>query len=145
MTVFVDASAIVAVMTNEVGRAPRMWEAMRSSPDLATNGLALWEASAAILRKMREESPNVSMDDVLAHLDAFCEDRGIVRCEPHADDWRLAALAFERYGARSGSRARLNMADCFHYAVARRLGAAILFTSPDEFHHTDLQIALPAS
>ncbi len=142
MTVFVDASAIAAVMTNEVGRAPRMWGAMTSNPELTTSGLALWEASSAVFRKIRNVSPDIAMDDVLAHIDAFCDDRGITKPEPHADDWRLAARTFERYGQRSGSKASLNMADCFHYAVSRRLGASILFTSPDEFHHTDLPCAL---
>ena len=56
---------------------------------------------------------------------------------------RLAADAFVRYGKGRGHRAQLNFADCLSYAVARHLGAPLLFKGED-FLHTDIESALPA-
>lgn len=55
----------------------------------------------------------------------------------------LAAEAAERYGRGSGHRARLNFGDCLSYAVAKHLGAPLLYKG-DNFIHTDIESALPA-
>jgi ribonuclease VapC len=53
----------------------------------------------------------------------------------------LAADAYQRYGRGSGSRANLNFGDCLSYAVARHLGAPLLYKG-DDFIHTDIESAL---
>jgi ribonuclease VapC len=55
----------------------------------------------------------------------------------------LAADAAERYGRGSGHPARLNFGDCLSYAVAKHLGAPLLYKG-DDFTHTDIESALPA-
>ena len=42
-----------------------------------------------------------------------------------------------RYGRGGGSRARLNLGDCFSYALARTTGEPLLFKGGD-FAHTDV-------
>ena len=56
---------------------------------------------------------------------------------------KIAADAAEQYGRGSGHRARLNFGDCLSYAVAKRLGAPLLYKG-DDFIHTDIESALPA-
>ena len=58
-----------------------------------------------------------------------------------ADD--LSGTALEAYLAfgRGYHRARLNLADCFAYALAKRLAAPLLFKG-DNFAQTDIQPAL---
>ncbi len=53
----------------------------------------------------------------------------------------LAAEAFRRYGRGSGHPARLNFGDCFSYALARSLDAALLYKG-DDFVHTDIRSAV---
>jgi ribonuclease VapC len=52
---------------------------------------------------------------------------------------RLARLAYQQFGRGSGHPARLNMGDCFAYAVARDLGEPLLFKGRD-FALTDIEL-----
>jgi len=47
------------------------------------------------------------------------------------------AEAFVRYGKGSKSRARLNLGDCFSYAMAKKAGVPLLYKGSD-FSFTDL-------
>ena len=64
---------------------------------------------------------------------------------PHLDSSvsKLAADAFFHYGKGRGHPARLNLADCLSYAVAKHLNAPLLYKG-DDFIHTDIESALPA-
>jgi ribonuclease VapC len=53
----------------------------------------------------------------------------------------IAADAAERYGRGSGHPAGLNFGDCLSYAVAKHLGAPLLYKGGD-FRHTDIESAL---
>jgi ribonuclease VapC len=50
---------------------------------------------------------------------------------------RAAADAFDRYGKGIDSKARLNLADCAAYALARTMNAPLLFKGGD-FANTDV-------
>ena len=50
---------------------------------------------------------------------------------------RAAAAAFDRYGKGINSKARLNLADCAAYALAKTTNAPLLFKG-DDFAHTDV-------
>jgi len=50
---------------------------------------------------------------------------------------RVARDAYARYGKGSGSQARLNLGDCFSYALAKVTGEPLLFKGED-FRHTDV-------
>jgi ribonuclease VapC len=52
----------------------------------------------------------------------------------------LAADAFMRYGKGRSHPAQLNFADCLCYALAKNLGAPLLYKG-DDFIHTDVQSA----
>lgn len=54
---------------------------------------------------------------------------------------RLAAAAFDLYGKGIHSTARLNLADCAAYALAKSVNAPLLFKG-DDFAQTDLQSCL---
>jgi ribonuclease VapC len=55
----------------------------------------------------------------------------------------VAADASDRFGKGTGHPARLNFGDCLSYAVARHLGAPLLYKGAG-FIHTDIESALPA-
>ncbi len=50
----------------------------------------------------------------------------------------LARAAYQRFGRGSGHPARLNMGDCFSYALARDLGEPLLYKGND-FALTDIE------
>jgi len=52
-----------------------------------------------------------------------------------------AAGAFDRYGKGIHSKARLNLADCAAYALAKTMNAPLLFKGGD-FVHTDVDVCL---
>ena len=52
---------------------------------------------------------------------------------------RIARVAYQQFGRGSGHPARLNMGDCFAYALARDLGEPLLFKGGD-FALTDIEI-----
>ncbi len=52
---------------------------------------------------------------------------------------RLARTAYQRFGRGSGHPARLNLGDCFAYALARDLGEPLLFKGED-FALTDIEV-----
>ena len=49
----------------------------------------------------------------------------------------LALGAFDRFGKGSGHPARLNLGDCFAYAMAKQHGVPLLYKG-DDFSQTDL-------
>ena len=53
----------------------------------------------------------------------------------------IARDARNEYGRGSGSPAKLNMGDCFAYALAKALDEPLLFKG-DDFVHTDIRSAL---
>lgn len=72
-------------------------------------------------------------------LDRLLEELGI-RIEPVTEvQARIARTAHQRFGRGSGHPARLNMGDCFAYALARDLGESLLFKG-DDFKQTDIEI-----
>ncbi|RAI37063.1 type II toxin-antitoxin system VapC family toxin [Rhodoplanes roseus] len=50
---------------------------------------------------------------------------------------RAAVAAFERFGKGIDPKARLNLADCAAYALARTMDVPLLFKG-DDFAHTDI-------
>ena len=57
------------------------------------------------------------------------------------DQLAAARVAYSRYGRGSGHPARLNMGDCFSYALAKSRNLPLLFKG-DDFIHTDIEPAL---
>ena len=50
---------------------------------------------------------------------------------------RIAREAYRDFGKGSGHPAKLNLGDCFTYALARTTGESLLFKG-DDFNHTDI-------
>lgn len=140
--IFVDASAMVAIVSNEAG-SDRLSEIFNTNETFVSSPLAMWEAVVSVRRKATDAGRELSTADAHSFLAATFATLPLIIEPITAEDGVAALDAFALYGKGMQSPAKLNMADCFHYAVARRLNAAILFTSPDEFHHTDLPGLLP--
>jgi ribonuclease VapC len=131
--VFVDASAIVGILTQEED-GPELAAALeRATTDLITSPIAIWEAAASISRKTGGRA-EAELPNILSFLDLAA-----IETEPVDISVTVGALAaFDRYGRRSGHPADLNMGDCFAYAFARLRKMPLLYKGKD-FALTDVQ------
>ena len=131
---FVDASAIVAMVTGEAD-ADALADILQSATSAITSPIAIFEAIAGIARK-RHASVEEARDDV--HVFASLAQISTV---PISDrDTEIAVAAYARYGKGRGHPAQLNMGDCFAYAVARNYRVPLLFKG-DDFAKTDIVVA----
>jgi ribonuclease VapC len=128
---FLDASAIVAIIAREPGYKPLL-DRLEQAAEAISSPIAVWEAAIALSR-IGGQSPVTEANrvrDLLSQVDAtimpVTEETG------HA-----AVLAFQRYGKGTGHPAQLNLGDCFAYAMARTLDIAFLYKG-DDFAQTDL-------
>ncbi|MHA0319163.1 type II toxin-antitoxin system VapC family toxin [Sphingomonas melonis] len=131
MTIFVDASAIVAIVYGEP-EADDFADAIEGHNDRLYCAVGAWEAAHALAR-LRE----VSLHEAAEAVSGFAYEAGLRVVsigEPERDE---AIRAAARYGKGSRHPARLNMGDCFAYACAKTNDARLLYKG-DDFSKTDL-------
>ncbi|HEY7576400.1 MAG TPA: type II toxin-antitoxin system VapC family toxin [Acetobacteraceae bacterium] len=128
---FVDASAIVAILTREV-EADALADRLDNASGCITSPVAVFEAALAICRK-RRASVSEARRDVGELLD-LARVR-VVAVTPADGD--AALEAFVRYGKGQRNPAQLNLADCFAYAMAKNRAMLLLFKGED-FAMTDI-------
>jgi ribonuclease VapC len=130
---FVDAAAIVAMLSNEA-EAERCARAIMDASDPFTSAIAMWEAAMALARPEKLAIPVARSAEIVSR---FLEERAIALRElpPASEAVSLSVEAASRFRSNA---IRLNLADCFHYACARYYAAPMLSTA-DEFRLTDLE------
>ncbi len=131
---FVDASAIVAILTREP-EADALTDVLEAASSPITSPVAIFEAVLGICRK-RHASVAEANEDVQAFLKAA----RIRIATIGAEEVDTALDAFARYGKGRGHPAQLNLGDCFAYAVAKNNKTALLFKGED-FDKTDISSA----
>lgn len=128
----VDSSAMVAIIRGERDGA-RLAARLSESDSARMSAATLVELSIVI---DRDSSPNSA-----ALLDELFDRSGIEVVPFTAEQAAIARGAYQRFGKGSGHRARLNLGDCFAYALAKETGEPLLFKG-DDFSHTDIVPAL---
>lgn len=132
--IFIDTSAIVAILTRE-DDALRYISGIDASTHRLTGAHVRLECAMNLARIL-----GISAEKANALFDEFVK-RASVEVVPIADTTsRVAVQAFARFGKGRGHPAQLNFGDCLSYAGAREHHAAILFKGRD-FAQTDLDIA----
>lgn len=135
---YIDASALVAIITQEP-EADDFGQAIRKSPTgRFTSPIAIYEATHGVARILACGVPR-ARQLVVGLLRAMSVTVSALE-ERHAD---AALEAHHRFG-KGQHAARLNMGDCFAYAMAAGAALPILFKG-DDFSQTDLPSALSAS
>jgi ribonuclease VapC len=126
-----DSSALVAILAPE-SDGVKIAARLQDRKDAFTSPLVIFETVLA-LRRLRQ-APIAEMIFIVREFLA----RAGVEVRPIDADLYLTALqAHELYGKGSGHPARLNMGDCFSYAMAKRAGVPLLYKGND-FAQTDL-------
>ena len=130
-TVVVDTSVFVAIFKDEVDASQLTERAY--SYERRVISAATWLEAAMVCEGARKTGGGAKFERIVASLGAE-----VVSLTPeHA---RLGLEAFKRFGKGRGAKASLNYGDCFVYALAKDLGAPVLFKG-DDFSQTDIQPA----
>jgi ribonuclease VapC len=128
--VIVDPSALVAIVLREP-EAAAVARLIAAAPVVRISAASYVELGIVVDRR---RDPAIT-----GSLDALLDDLRI-QIEPVTErQARIARTASQRYGKGSGHPARLNLGDCFSYALARDLGEPLLFKG-DDFAQTDIEL-----
>jgi ribonuclease VapC len=126
----VDSSALVAIVLDE-SRKIEFITKLAEAFSLKVSAVTLAESSMVVLARGGPVKVNL--------LDALLE-RFMVEIVPvDRGQALLARHAFDRYG-KGRHKAKLNLGDCFSYALARYAGEPLLFQGND-FGQTDVLVA----
>jgi ribonuclease VapC len=128
--VIIDTSALVAILLREP-EAPKLLELMAAAPVRRLSAASYVEL-AAVIDGRHDPALSGPLDTKLRSLKI--ELTSFTPTQAH-----LARSAYQMFGRDSGHPARLNMGDCFAYALSRELGEPLLFKGRD-FALTDLEL-----
>jgi ribonuclease VapC len=131
---FVDASAIVAILTREP-EADSLADLLEADSTPITSPIAVFEAALGICRKR-----HASVEEADEDVRQFFELARIQLIPVTAKEAETALATFARYGKGRGHPAQLNLGDCFAYAVAKNYRTSLLFKGED-FKKTDIRSA----
>jgi ribonuclease VapC len=128
----IDTSALVAILRDEPN-AEICARAIESAAERRVSAVNFVEA-AVVIDGSRDPIASRRFDDLLrvarVRIESVTENQA-----------RLARDAYRDFGKGSGHSAKLNLGDCFAYALAKVTGEPLLFIGAD-FAHTDIMPAI---
>ncbi|HKD84605.1 MAG TPA: type II toxin-antitoxin system VapC family toxin [Terriglobales bacterium] len=127
-----DSSALIAILRAEP-EAARFADAIERATARRISAVNYVEA-AAVMDRSRDPVARRRFDELLRDIQAIVEPVTIRQA-------RIAREAYRDFGRGSGHRARLNLGDCFAYALAKECGEPLLFKG-DDFSCTDVPCAV---
>jgi len=133
VSVFLDASVIVAILTREAD-ADSLSDRLDELETPMTSSLAIFESALGVAKKRKSTAVEAAKD-----VRDFLEMAQAAIVSITGEDAELALSAFDRFG-KGRHRAALNMGDCFAYACAKSRNVPLLFKG-DDFVHTDIATA----
>lgn len=130
---FVDASALTAILAKEAG-FQELLVRVRQATVRITSPMAVWETAVALSRilQLPVATAGAAVHEYLDLAEIEIED-------VPSQAATLALEAFDRYG-KGRHPAGLNMGDCFAYACARHFNQPLLYKG-DDFPRTDIEAA----
>lgn len=129
----VDSSAIIAILRDEPERDSLLAVLNNSSANYCS--MVTFVESFMVSTNRNADAP------VALHL-RLLDDLGVETMPLDQKQATLAAQAFLRFG-KGRHAARLNLGDCFSYALAKSLNAPLLYKGED-FGRTDIASAVPS-
>jgi ribonuclease VapC len=127
----VDASALLAILMDEPERN-QFRELIARAADPEISPVNFLEVCLRVDRG--------TMPDMADRLEPLLGRLGVGIATVGPEQAYLARDAFRRFG-KGNHPARLNLGDCFAYALAKARSEPLLFKG-DDFRHTDVEVAL---
>jgi ribonuclease VapC len=128
----VDASVILSILFEEPDRRRYSDALMNYTGDAVISPVNYLELA---LKLDRRNTPELS-----AAIDPLLDKLGIRLVSVEPEQARLAREAYQTFG-KGNHKAKLNLGDCFAYALAKTRGEPLLFKG-DDFRHTDVEAAV---
>jgi ribonuclease VapC len=125
--IVIDSSAMIAILQGEPER-PAIIDSLDRAEEVLCSGVSFVETFMVASQRL----PDFDLDRHRTFLARF----GIQSRAVDDEQSLLAAQAFLRYG-KGRHPAKLNLGDCFSYALARSLNAPLLYKGND-FGQTDI-------
>jgi len=145
---FIDASAIAAVLLREPGYESLVDALIAANEPLRISPCVRFEATLAIANsEKRARDPATKAAAIRKAAEAveiFVHSIRAVEIDVTAEIGGQAIEASAQFGKSVGHRAALNFGDCLAYACAHARGESLLFVGND-FPHTDIAPAVRAS
>ncbi|MBS0151156.1 MAG: type II toxin-antitoxin system VapC family toxin [Nitrospira sp.] len=129
--IVIDTSAVVAILRDEAERRT-FNEAIEEAKRCLVSAVSFVEASMVMEGRMGY--------DGLRDFDLFILKAGIEIVPVDVEQASIARGAFRKFG-KGRHAANLNFGDCFSYALAKVMDAALLFKGHD-FSRTDIESAV---
>jgi len=132
MTVVVDTSAILAILKQEPD-APAIAQRLAGNQRILMSAATLMECGTVVVGRYGAAG-TAELTGLLARLK-------VTIVAVSAEHAQAGVEAYSLYGRGTGHPAKLNMGDCFAYALAKTRNLPLLFKGSD-FIHTDIEPAL---
>ncbi|MDE0458290.1 MAG: type II toxin-antitoxin system VapC family toxin [Chromatiales bacterium] len=126
----VDSSALLAVLLREPD-SERYETAIATAAGCRMSAVNLLETSIVVEGRGGAAAGH--------ELDTFLERAGIEPAPVTTEQVQVARIAWRRFG-KGNHPARLNLGDCFAYALAKSAGEPLLYKG-DDFSRTDIEAA----
>jgi ribonuclease VapC len=130
VTIFLDASAVVAMIAREP-EAETFGSHLGPETDRIISPLSVWESVRGV-----QSTRGVALEEARDLVSDFLDTARIRVVSIEPEDADLALDAHARFG-KGVHPAALNFGDCFAYAVTRRYKAELMFKGND-FAQTDI-------
>jgi ribonuclease VapC len=130
VTIFVDASAMIAMMVGE-GDADELADLLGADRQRLCSAVSVWETVAGLCR-----THVFSIPSARTVVQSFIELNDLKFVTIGERELELASQAYAEFG-KGRHPAALNMGDCFTYACAKANRARLLFKGED-FTKTDI-------
>jgi ribonuclease VapC len=130
LTIFVDASAMIAMMVGE-GDADELADLLGADGQRLYSAVSVWETIAGLCR-----THVFSIPSARTVAQSFIELNDLKLVSIGERELELATQAYAEFG-KGRHPAALNMGDCFAYACAKANRARLLFKG-DDFTKTDI-------
>ena len=140
---FLDASAIVAILIEEEDGPKYEQVVLANKGKLYCSPIAIMEATLAIARvrhrptKRQPKPDKEAIEDALDAVTMFLDGIEANEISITSSVGHGAIAALSKYGRAVGHKADLNMGDCYSYACARAYRIPLLYKGND-FKETDL-------
>jgi ribonuclease VapC len=131
LSLFIDASALVAIIVNEAERE-HFIDRISAEKVPLWSAMSCWETVTAV-----RKAEGVTIEVARAVVRNTAEALSLRFVSIGELELAMALDAHQAYGRSSGHPAKLNFGDCFAYACAKTNNASLLYKGND-FAKTDL-------
>ena len=135
--IVVDSSTVIAILGAEKSAAAVATRLSKEATGERQMSVASYVETGTVIAGRRKSDPLKALDD----LDSFLAEAGIDLVDMDAEQAHIALRARIEYGRGFRSAAKLNLGDCFSYALAKSKSAPLLYVGSD-FDETDIVPAL---